>query len=504
MAKEKEKAAAEEEATESEEATAEDAMEVDEDEEEGGSKKSRTAKKKKKKKDKPLALGKHYYAFVVQSVTSKGAPVRFIAARYCVANMSHRWLRLKLEYIEAALAFYGFVVCAESFDGASENRSYMNNRLTLTFRDLCKELYQPSELEDNWDALQRHANIALGEEEEEQQQEEEQQEEEPQQENADTDSATEEMTEEFLPTKYTNDQLPWDMGVAFEHPSVEGAIIVAAADMGHTVKKQRNAMKSSGNEDKARDLHLMGRPINLRMAHDVWLLTPDGDPHNQSDIMLYPKLSRAVFQPTSKTAMRTSDAARAQGTSMRSMLQRFGSLNPKAGTSTYVPFMLHCTMTDKWIDVLNATRTKGCELIDSPSHRHIFDLLDYAKYMTEWKDSVDDPNLFFPYSTYQDAIWTSFGPVVLARYYLPRHPGHTINQMHLGSDPCESTFNLSRNANPNASKRDTDNIMAAQHGGIIQQLAASRKGNVGKKTTYIANELFIGKIKRDDKRQKKE
>ena len=140
MAKEKEKAAAEEEATESEEATAEDAMEVDEDEEEGGSKKSRTAKKKKKKKDKPLALGKHYYAFVVQSVTSKGAPVRFIAARYCVANMSHRWLRLKLEYIEAALAFYGFVVCAESFDGASENRSYMNNRLTLTFRDLCKEL----------------------------------------------------------------------------------------------------------------------------------------------------------------------------------------------------------------------------------------------------------------------------------------------------------------------------------------------------------------------------
>jgi hypothetical protein len=48
-----------------------------------------------KKKDDKLAQGKNYYVFVVQSLTSNGPPIRFfIAARYCVANLSHRWLIL--------------------------------------------------------------------------------------------------------------------------------------------------------------------------------------------------------------------------------------------------------------------------------------------------------------------------------------------------------------------------------------------------------------------------
>ena len=54
----------------------------------------------KKKENDTLAHGKHYYVFVVQSITRNGPPIRFIAARYCVANLSHRWLRAKLEYIE--------------------------------------------------------------------------------------------------------------------------------------------------------------------------------------------------------------------------------------------------------------------------------------------------------------------------------------------------------------------------------------------------------------------
>ncbi len=493
---------------ESEEANTEDAEEADEDGEVVAEETGKVSKKKKKKKEKKkgLALGKHYYAFVVQSVTSSGTPVRFIAARYCVENMSHRWLRLKLEYIEAALAFYGFIACAESFDGASENRSYICNRITLTFRDLCKELLQKNpldaELEDHWDDLQRKARVALGEEQEEEEQQKQQHEEEDrdggdEDEDVDMELNTAEM--ELENQKYDEEDLPWDMGVAFEHPTVEGVIIVAAADMGHTLKKKRNAMKHSGNDDKKRDLHLNGLPINLQMAYEVWKLTPDGDP-SSSDIMHYRKLSKSVFVPTSKSAMRTSDAARAQGNSMMSMLQEFGHKNrKKASPRTYDSYIQHCEMTDKWVNVMNATRSKGCELISSTTHRHIYDLCDYVKYLKSWKDSVSDSNLFFPFSTYQDACWTSFGPVVLALHYLPKHPGHTINQMHLGSDPCETTFNLSRNANPNASKLDTDHIMAGLHGGIITQMSASRKGNVGKKATYYSNELEVGKIKRERK-----
>ena len=46
----------------------------DNDEEEPAKKVRKTTKEKK-----TIALGKHYYAFVVQSITSKGTPVRFIA-----------------------------------------------------------------------------------------------------------------------------------------------------------------------------------------------------------------------------------------------------------------------------------------------------------------------------------------------------------------------------------------------------------------------------------------
>ena len=518
------------------EVEAEDADDVgDDDGDEAKAVKESSKVAKKKKKD-GLALGKHYYVFVVQSVTTNGTPVRFIAARYCVANMSHRWLRSKIEFIESALAFYGFIVCAESFDGATENRSYIKNRMTKTFRELCS-LYlrkNPLDLEiaeycaklhrlgdrpheetagdfpsvneptesvatneeptesraanDESNNAEEDSVLASSEEEEEDDEEEEEVE-------MEVDGGESRL--------YSEDDLPWDLLIAFDHPSVIGVIIVAAGDMGHGLKKMRNAMDLSGKEDKARDLHLNGLPINLRMAYDVWKLTPDGDPNQLSEIMIYPKLKMSVFYPTSKSAMRTADAARAQGNSMMEMLHDFGSRNPKAGPSTYDAMMMHCLNTDHWVDVMNANISKGCGIISSPEHPHIYDLCDYVKYLTQWKNSVSDSNLFFPNSTYEDVCWTSLGPVVLARYYLPNNPTHNINQMRLGSDVCESSFNMKRNANPNANKRDTDNIFATIHGSIIMQMAASRKGNVGKKRVYFGKELLVGKIKRDSTRRRR-
>jgi len=455
-------------------------------------------------KEKGLALGKHYYVFIVQNVTSKGTPVRFIAARYCVANMSHRWLRSKLEYIEAALAFYGFIVCAESFDGATENRSYIKNRLTMTFQELSAQYLRKTplddELEQNWDSLQSAADTALL----------------PAAETGiaedadeidsilassssssdDEEFAAEVDTAVVSKKLYTDDELPWDFPIAFKHPTVKDVIIVPVADPGHVVKKERNSMDLSGKEGKTRDLHLNGLPINLRMAHDVWLLTPDADPTHRSEIMLYPKLSKSVFFPTSKSAMRTSDAARAQGNSMMNMLMDFGHKNPRAGPNTYDSMILHSANTDLWFNVMNGSRSKGCELISSAQHRHIYDLCDYVSYLKQWKDSVSDEFHFFPMSTYEDVCWTSLGTVVLAHYYLPRHPEHDIIQAHLSSDPCESTFGMKRNANPNANKRDTDNILATVHGGVIMQLAASRKANVKKQRVFFGKELMVGKIKR--------
>jgi hypothetical protein len=105
-------------------------------------------------------------------------------------------------------------------------------------------------------------------------------------------------------------------------------------------------------------------------------------------------------------------------------------------------------------------------------------------------------NEFFPESTYEDICNTSLGVVVLAIYYLLKHPNHELLQSRLGSGPCESTFCAKRNLNNNADKLGSDQIMLGLHGGPCIQLGASRKANVKKGKVYVGGELSLGKIKR--------
>ena len=71
--------------------------------------------------------------------SSEGQPFTFIAARHCLSSLSGRWIRVNKRQITCALALYGFVVNANSFDGATENRSAMNQDLTLTLKQVLPE-----------------------------------------------------------------------------------------------------------------------------------------------------------------------------------------------------------------------------------------------------------------------------------------------------------------------------------------------------------------------------
>jgi len=90
---------------------------------------------------KRVALGKHYMVFMCQTWTSKNKPFCFVAARYCLATLSARWVRVNKRQITAVLAFFGIVVNANSFDGATENRGAMIQDLTLCLRDMIPELW---------------------------------------------------------------------------------------------------------------------------------------------------------------------------------------------------------------------------------------------------------------------------------------------------------------------------------------------------------------------------
>ena len=194
--------------------------------------------------------------------------------------------------------------------------------------------------------------------------------------------------------------------------------------------------------------------------------------------------------------MRTNLAARAQSKTAVQMIEDYKHLNKNAAPGAYDSVILHCLNTDYWFDVLNANSKKGCELIDSCEHRHIFDLLNYVKYHTLWDRQTNDEWQKFPKSTIQDVSRTSLGIVALAVFYLPRHPNHVIVQSRHGSDKCEETFSFKRNANPNADKLGTDQIIASCHGGPLMNMFASTKSNVKKRKIFFPHELQIGKIKR--------
>ena len=112
----------------------EDAMDVDENEE-------KTTKKLVKTDENKLPLGKHYTVFTARTWTSKSRPFNFVVARYCLASLSGRWVRINKRQITSTLAFFNFYVNANSFDGATENRSAMNQDLTLSLRVMLPELY---------------------------------------------------------------------------------------------------------------------------------------------------------------------------------------------------------------------------------------------------------------------------------------------------------------------------------------------------------------------------
>ena len=134
--------------------------------------------------------------FLAQGVTSVGRTMAFMVARYCLSSLSGRWVRTNKRQITATLGFFGFIVTFNSFDGATENRSAMNQDLSLSLQTLLPELA--------------------------------------------TDTSH----------KYNDNDLPWDMMIAYPHPTLDDKIISAAADMPHAVKKQVNAIELSSKTNK--------------------------------------------------------------------------------------------------------------------------------------------------------------------------------------------------------------------------------------------------------------
>ena len=133
---------------------------------------------------------------------------------------------------------------------------------------------------------------------------------------------------------------------------------------------------------------------------------------------------------------------------------------------------LHLHQIDTFLD-------RRCSLIDSPNHDHVYELLNYVKFLTQWRNQArkgGKPNHYFAPSTHQDSCWTALSFVIIARKDLPE--GHAIVQSRGGTDNIEKTFCKSRGDNRAATAQGTDGSTANNQVSFLMKIVKA-KGNTG-------------------------
>ena len=200
-----------------------------------------------KKKADECPKGQHYLVFIFQSWSGKHKSAHFVAARYVLATHSSRWLRKASRHITSLLATFFIYEAGIAYDGASENRTWMNKTLNISLKVLIPELLEG----ENEEGENEETGVVEIEE---------------------TSAEIESQEKPALdPTKrkFKENELPWDMLVAYYHPSVDGLIIMALADMSHGVKKIANSV------ERGNLLGLNYMPINILMLKDCYMACPD-------------------------------------------------------------------------------------------------------------------------------------------------------------------------------------------------------------------------------------
>ena len=96
--------------------------------------------------------------------------------------------------------------------------------------------------------------------------------------------------------------------------------------------------------------------------------------------MDFPKLGKEIYQKNAKKRMRVPWAVKVHSQSQLQCIERYiAKLAHRIPLEHWTSCKNHITKTDRWVDVMNHSYSKGCEPIDSADHRHNYELLSYAE-----------------------------------------------------------------------------------------------------------------------------
>ena len=70
---------------------------------------------------------------------------------------------------------------------------------------------------------------------------------------------------------------------------------------------------------------------------------------------------------------------------------------------------------------------KGCECINSPTHPHLYELLEILELFYEWKkEAGEDKKKYITWQSSEDISWLIFGIVGIAHIYLCKDKSRTM------------------------------------------------------------------------------
>ena len=96
---------------------------------------------------------------------------------------------------------------------------------------------------------------------------------------------------------------------------------------------------------------------------------------------------------------------------------------------------------------------KGCEMIDTPTHRHLDELLEIFIFFAKWKkESGKNKINFISWQPYQDMAWLVFSLIGKVKTYLKEDKSSTMGQQRECTDNFKYEFAgiCSRNPCPSA------------------------------------------------------
>jgi len=346
-------------------------------------------------------VASHYLVFYY---TSLGASdFSFPVARYALKSINHNSLSDYFNDVVLALEARNFHVVAAVFDGASENRTFMQKLATMPVSD-------------------------------------------------------------FIPKNSTRFKFDKSMKIAMLHPVWGKALpIFLISDPPHCWKKICNALEYSANPQHARDLQMADaeailRPLNLGMIQSAAVrhTGPSTTSAVQSEFALTRgKLTNAHFKKDAFTRMRVSLAVQVMSNSVVNMLKKYSADRNEA--HIFQPLIEFCFQMNRFVDICNG-RPAGDRLSPDDAYGNIHSTEDKAldhlgevmQFFENWHSSLEKnshlkenqkKNYFLPEQCYYDLQSICKGLICMSLFYLDKFGSNIeIVQRRLMQDRVENHF----------------------------------------------------------------